>query len=200
MAHLNLVWSSPNFHCILECASHTPYDTPLIYDLGAYTDHTLFKSDFIHHFKCSISVHDISKVNEVIGIGTTIHKFVASRVDLSVFKKWLITSHHLRLAFWVFKSFFRFVEGKASSFGIKMRFTLPIRTSLTFPLMSLHLMFQLFEIQCTPNLRRIIMVFSDWRHQFCWTSRWTHMPWHDICCQLCCKIYVLQKASIQTCH
>ena len=77
--HLNLFQSSPNFHCILECTSHTPDDTLLVYDLGASAGLTLFKSDFFDYVKCSIPVQDISKVNEVIGIGTTIHKFVDTK-------------------------------------------------------------------------------------------------------------------------
>ncbi len=77
--HSNLFQSSPNFHCILECISHTPGDTLLVYDLGDSVDLTLFQCDFFNHVKCSIPVQDISKVNEVIGIGTTINKFVDTK-------------------------------------------------------------------------------------------------------------------------
>ncbi len=73
---MNLFQSSPNFHYILVCTSHTPDDTLLVYNLGASAGLTLFKADFFDYVKCSIPVQDISKVNEVIGIGTTIHKFV----------------------------------------------------------------------------------------------------------------------------
>ncbi len=35
-----------------------------------------FRSDFIDYVKCKIDVCDITKVNKVVGIGTTLHKFV----------------------------------------------------------------------------------------------------------------------------
>jgi hypothetical protein len=35
-----------------------------------------FWSDFIDYVKCEIDVRDITKVNKVVGIGTTLHKFV----------------------------------------------------------------------------------------------------------------------------
>jgi hypothetical protein len=37
---------------------------------------TPFWSDFIDYVKCEIDVRDITKVNKVVGIGTTLHKFV----------------------------------------------------------------------------------------------------------------------------
>ena len=76
---LNLFRSSTDFHRILECTLHTPDDTLLVYDLGASAGLTPFKSDFFDYVKCSIPVRDISKVNEVIGIGTTIHKFIDTK-------------------------------------------------------------------------------------------------------------------------
>jgi hypothetical protein len=36
---------------------------------------TPFRSDFIDYVECDIPVWDVTKVNKVIGIGTTIHKF-----------------------------------------------------------------------------------------------------------------------------
>jgi hypothetical protein len=36
---------------------------------------TLFHSDFIDYVECDIPVRDVTKVNRVVGIGTTIHKF-----------------------------------------------------------------------------------------------------------------------------
>ncbi len=54
-------------------------DTLLVYNLGSSAGLTLFKSDYFDYAKCSIPVQDISKVNEIIGIGTTIHKFVDSK-------------------------------------------------------------------------------------------------------------------------
>ncbi len=46
--HLNLFQSSPDFHHILECTSHTPDDTLLVYNLGVSAGLTLFKSDFLN--------------------------------------------------------------------------------------------------------------------------------------------------------
>ncbi len=77
--HLNLFRSSTNFHRILECTSHTLDDTLLVYDLGASAGLTPFKSAFFDYVKCSIPVQDISKINEVIGIGSIIHKFVKTK-------------------------------------------------------------------------------------------------------------------------
>ncbi len=47
----------------------------LIWDTSASYGLTLFFSDFINYVKCDIPVWDITKVNKVIGIGTTLHKF-----------------------------------------------------------------------------------------------------------------------------
>jgi hypothetical protein len=47
----------------------------LIWDTGALFGLTPFRSDFIDYVECDILVQDVTKVNKVIGIGTTIHKF-----------------------------------------------------------------------------------------------------------------------------
>ncbi len=52
--------------------------TPLIWDTGATQGLTPFLKDFIHYHPCDIPVKDISKVNQVIGVGTAIHKFRAT--------------------------------------------------------------------------------------------------------------------------
>ena len=57
-------------------AAQDPRTTILIWDTGASFGLTPFKSDFIDYVKCDIPVKDVTKVNKVIGIGTTIHKFV----------------------------------------------------------------------------------------------------------------------------
>ena len=49
----------------------------LIYDTGALFGLTPFRSDFIDYVKCEIKVGDISKVNTVVGIGTTLHRFIS---------------------------------------------------------------------------------------------------------------------------
>ncbi len=79
IAHLNLFPSSPKFYRLLVNTSHTPDDTVLVCDLGTSAGLTPFKSDFFEYVKCSIPVHDISKVYEVIEIVTTIHKFVDTK-------------------------------------------------------------------------------------------------------------------------
>ncbi len=51
----------------------------LIWDTGASAGLTPFQSDFIDYVKCEIDVRDITKVNKVVGIGTTLHKFVGEQ-------------------------------------------------------------------------------------------------------------------------
>ena len=48
----------------------------LIWDTGASFGLTPFRSDFIDYVECDIPVRDVTKVNRVVGIGTTIHKFM----------------------------------------------------------------------------------------------------------------------------
>ena len=48
----------------------------LIWDTSGSAGLTPFRSDFIDYVECDIDVHDVTKVNKVIGIGTTLHKFV----------------------------------------------------------------------------------------------------------------------------
>jgi hypothetical protein len=52
-----------------------PRSLILIWDTGALFGLTLFRSDFIDYVECDIPVHDVTKVNKVIGIGTTLHNF-----------------------------------------------------------------------------------------------------------------------------
>jgi hypothetical protein len=49
--------------------------TRLIWDTGATHGLTSFLKEFIHYHLCDIPVKDISKVNQVIGVGTVMHKF-----------------------------------------------------------------------------------------------------------------------------
>ncbi len=37
---------------------------------------TPFRSNFLDYIECDIGIRDVTKVNKVIGIGTTLHKFV----------------------------------------------------------------------------------------------------------------------------
>ena len=48
----------------------------LIWDTGGSAGLTPFCSDFIDYVECDIEVCVVTKVNMVIGIGTTLHKFV----------------------------------------------------------------------------------------------------------------------------
>ncbi len=48
----------------------------LVWDTGASFGLSPFRGDFIDYIKCRIPVKDISKTNMVIGIGTTLHKFM----------------------------------------------------------------------------------------------------------------------------
>ena len=52
-----------------------PCTIVIIWDNGASFGFTPFKSEFIYYVKCNIPVKYVTKVNTVIGIGTTIHKF-----------------------------------------------------------------------------------------------------------------------------
>ena len=47
----------------------------LIWDKGESFGLTPFRSDFIDYVEADISVKDVTKINHVIGIGTTLHKF-----------------------------------------------------------------------------------------------------------------------------
>ena len=48
----------------------------LAWDTGASYGLTPFRSDFVDYVECNIPVKDVTKVNTVIGIGTTLHRFV----------------------------------------------------------------------------------------------------------------------------
>ena len=48
----------------------------LVWDTGASYGLIPFRSDFIDDLKCDIPVKDAKKINRVIGIGTTLRKFI----------------------------------------------------------------------------------------------------------------------------
>ena len=56
-----------------------PKRVMLIWDTGASYGLTPFRSDFIDYVACTIPVRDVTRVNNVIGIGTTLHKFSDSK-------------------------------------------------------------------------------------------------------------------------
>jgi hypothetical protein len=64
-------------HMRIEVLSLLAYRTQhliLIRDTGATYGLTPFRSDFIDYVKCKIPVRDATKVNTVVGTGTTLHK------------------------------------------------------------------------------------------------------------------------------
>eukprot|EP01082_Thalassiosira_pseudonana_P009463 g8665.t1 g8665 contig3:647373-650417(+) len=71
------------------------HKTPLVWDTGASNGLTPFKSDFLDYMEVDIPVKDISKVNRVVGIGTTMYRFVDS-VGETIYIPCL--SYHLPLA------------------------------------------------------------------------------------------------------
>jgi hypothetical protein len=62
-------------NCSAGGATKDPRTLILIWDTGVLFGLTPFCSDFIDYVECDIPVWDVTKVNKVIGIGTTIHKF-----------------------------------------------------------------------------------------------------------------------------
>ena len=58
-----------------ECTRIDPKSLILVWDTGASLGLTPFISDFIDYAEADISVKDVTKINHVIVIGTTIHKF-----------------------------------------------------------------------------------------------------------------------------
>jgi hypothetical protein len=61
------------------CCKKDPKTMILIWDTGASFGLTPFQSNFIDYVKCDIPVRDVTKVNRVIGIGTTLNKFVDTK-------------------------------------------------------------------------------------------------------------------------
>jgi len=55
---------------------HTFKTCPLVWDTGASAGLTPFRCDFIDYMECQLPVNDIARTNMVVGIGTTLHKFV----------------------------------------------------------------------------------------------------------------------------
>ena len=58
-----------------SCEKKNPKDVILIWDTGASFGLTPFWSDFIDCVEADIHLKDVTKINWVIGIGTTLHKF-----------------------------------------------------------------------------------------------------------------------------
>ncbi len=62
-------------NCPVGGGKLNPCSLILIWDTGASYGLTPFRSDFIDYVECDMPVWDVTKVNKVIGIGTTLHKF-----------------------------------------------------------------------------------------------------------------------------
>ena len=60
---------------VLSLLAYRTQNLVLIWDTGTSYGLTPFRSDFIDYVKCEIPVRDVTKVNTVVGIGTTLHKF-----------------------------------------------------------------------------------------------------------------------------
>ena len=55
---------------------HTHKTCPLVWDAGASAGMTPFRCDFVDYMKCQIPVNDTARTNMVVGVGTTLHKFI----------------------------------------------------------------------------------------------------------------------------
>ena len=64
-----------------NCNRKDPRTMMLVWDMLAPYGLTPFRSDFIDYVKCDILVKDVTKVNRVIGIGITLHKFIKRNVQ-----------------------------------------------------------------------------------------------------------------------
>eukprot|EP00956_Cyclotella_meneghiniana_P015030 scaffold22790_cov42-Cyclotella_meneghiniana.AAC.2 len=70
----NLFHSADNN--VTNRASNITFKTcPLVWDTGASFGLTPFRGDFIDYTECSITINDIARSNQVVGVGTTLHKF-----------------------------------------------------------------------------------------------------------------------------
>ena len=56
--------------------SKDPRTMIVVWDTGASYGLTSFRSDFIYDVRFDITFKYVTKVNRVIGIGTTLHKFI----------------------------------------------------------------------------------------------------------------------------
>ena len=61
--------------CCNTFETKNPKSLVLIWYTGAYSGLTPFRSDFIDYVEADIAVKDVTKINKLVGIGTTLHKF-----------------------------------------------------------------------------------------------------------------------------
>ncbi len=114
-------------------------------------------------FLSMIFQRSMKKLVFELGNGTTIHNFVDTKEKFDFL---LQVPYHLpssKVCLFSPQVFIRVVEEKASSLEIKLRFTKPIKITLTFLLLSLSPVTIVQNVMCT-------MVLPGWKYQLCWTS------------------------------
>ena len=57
---------------------HTHKSCPSVWDPWATAGLTPFRCDFIYYTECQIPVNNITRTNMVVGIGTTLHRFIVN--------------------------------------------------------------------------------------------------------------------------
>jgi hypothetical protein len=73
------------FHSADKRATNITFKTcPLVWDTGASFGLTPFRGDFIDYTECSITINDIARTNQVVGVGTTLHKFQHEGRDIFI--------------------------------------------------------------------------------------------------------------------
>jgi len=72
-------------NCSVSGGPKDPCTLILIWNTGASFGLMPFRSDFIDYVECDIPVRDVTKVNRVVGIGNTIHKFISTDGRSSLF-------------------------------------------------------------------------------------------------------------------
>jgi hypothetical protein len=74
MSRVAALWGAFE-NCPVGGGNLDPRSLILIWNIGASYELTPFCCDVIDLVECDIPVRDVTKVNKVIGIGTTLHKF-----------------------------------------------------------------------------------------------------------------------------
>ncbi len=105
-----------------------------VYDLGASAGYTLSKCYWFDYVICSFPVNNISKDNEVIGIGTTIHKFVDTK---GLFVYLPQVAYHLPLSKFCLcnpQVFHQNCGGKIIIFGYQVKIHLTNQNNIDIPI------------------------------------------------------------------
>jgi hypothetical protein len=91
----------------------------LVWETGASFGLTPFRGDFLDYVECKITVRDISKEN-VIGVGTTLHKFKIDGQDI-LYHVYPIICLQQKSGFSVHRPIICFTEGTALLVVITLR-------------------------------------------------------------------------------